>query len=124
MRHVARLRREGRGHVLPPPLAIIDTHCVWCICAGGPQGYEAGNEVTGRKRVMIVASDGAMLVTAVVPANLRDRDCLKGLTTGKADWPSLRLVDGAFTAGSRRVHGGALPRMVRPSRHGRSHRRT
>ncbi len=45
-------------------------------------------------------SDGAALVTAVVAANVQDRDCLNVLTTGKANWPSLHLclLNGAFTA--------------------------
>lgn len=100
MRHVARLRRETRGRARPPTLAIVDTQCVRCISVRGPRGYDAGKKVMGRKRVVIVDSDGAMLAAAVVPANVQDRDCLEALTTGKADWPSLRrcLLDGAFTA--------------------------
>lgn len=100
MRHVARLRREARGRVRPPTLAIVDTQSVRCISVRGPRGYDAGKKVMGRKRVVIVDSDGAVLVAAVVPANVQDRDCLEALTAGKAKWPSLRLclLDGAFTA--------------------------
>lgn len=100
MRHVARLRREAGGRVRLPRLAIVDTQSVPCLSVRGPRGYDAGKKVMGRKRVVIVDSDGAVLVAAVVPANVQDRDCLEVLTNGKANWPSLRLclLDGAFTA--------------------------
>ena len=66
----------------------------------GPRGYDAGKKVMGRKRVVIVDADGAMLTAAVVPADVQDLDGLEALTIGKAKWPSLRLylLDGAFTA--------------------------
>ena len=100
MRHVARLRREARGRLRPPTLGIVDTQSVRCISVRGPRGYDAGKKVMGRKRVVIVDADGALLVAAVVPANVQDRDCLEVLTDGKVRWPSLRLClfDGAFTA--------------------------
>ena len=100
MRHVARLRREARGRARPPTLAIVDTQSVRCLSVRGPRGYDAGKKVMGRKRVVMVDSDGALLAAAVVLADVQDRDCLEALTAGKANWPSLRLclLDGAFTA--------------------------
>ena len=93
---------------------------VRCLSVRGRRGYDAGNKVMGRKRVVIVDPDGAVLVAAVVPANVQDRDCLEVLTDGKANWPSLRvcLRDAAFTA--ERCHElcnlhDMLRRVVEPS---------
>ena len=100
MRHVARLRREARGRVRPPILAIVDTQCVAWLSVRGRGATTRERRSWDEKRVVIVDSDGATLVAAVVPANVQDRDCLEVLTSGKANWPSLRLclLDGAFTA--------------------------
>ena len=76
----------------------IDTQSVKCIPVRGPRGYDAAKKVVGRKRVLLVDADGAVLAVAVVPADMQDRDCLE--SAGKAAWPSLRVsvLDGAFTA--------------------------
>ena len=78
----------------------IDTQSVKCIPVRGPRGYDAAKKVVGRKRVLLVDADGAVLAVAVVPADMQDRDCLEALSAGKAAWPSLRVsvLDGAFTA--------------------------
>jgi putative transposase len=102
---VARLRRRDAGRRSEPRLAIIDTQTVKCIPVRGPRGYDAGKEALGRKRVALVDADGCMLVVAVVPANVQDRDTLPTLDAGKARWPSLReaIYDGAFAADRCRV---------------------
>ena len=100
LRRVARRRRRARGRTKGPRLAVIDTQSVKCIPVRGPRGYDAAKKVVGRKRVLLVDADGAVLAVAVVPADMQDRDCLEALSAGKAAWPSLRVavLDGAFTA--------------------------
>ena len=108
LRHVAGLRRKAAGRKPRPSLAVIDAQSVRCIPVRGPRGYDAAKKVLGRKRVALVDADGAWLAVAVVPAGVRDRDCLEALTAGKQAWPSLlgasgacrdeAVLDGAFTA--------------------------
>jgi putative transposase len=100
LRALARLRRRDAGRRPDPRLAIIDTQTVKCIPVRGPRGYDAGKKALGRKRVALVDAEGHMLVVAVVPASVQDRDTLPALEAGKARWPSLReaIYDGAFAA--------------------------
>jgi putative transposase len=41
---------------------------------GGPRGYDAGKHVTGRKRHIIVDTEGLLLRVVVHAANVQDRD--------------------------------------------------
>jgi len=38
-----------------------------------PQGFDAGNKVTGRKRHILVDTLGLLLGVSVLPANIQDR---------------------------------------------------
>src|SRR3712207_4572447 len=100
LRQVARLRRRAAGRRSEPRLAVIDTQSVARIPVRGPRGYDAAKKVLGRKRIALVDADGTWLAVAVMPADVRDRDCLEALTPGKRAWPSLReaVPDGAFVA--------------------------
>lgn len=42
--------------------------------AGGPRGYDAGKKVLGRKRHVMVDTDGRLLCMQVHPASVQDRD--------------------------------------------------
>lgn len=83
-----------------PRLAIIDTQSAKCLGVRRPRGYDGPKKLVGRKRVALVDAEGHVLALAVVPANVQDRDTLRGLDEGKERWPSLRptILDGAFTA--------------------------
>ena len=41
---------------------------------GGPRGYDAGKQVKGRKRHIVVDTAGLLLRVVVHPANVQDRD--------------------------------------------------
>ena len=43
----------------------------------GPRGYDAGKKVKGRKRHIVVDTQGLLLAVAVHPANIQDRDGTK-----------------------------------------------
>ena len=43
----------------------------------GPRGYDAGKKVKGRKRHIVVDTQGLLLAVAVHPANIQDRDGAK-----------------------------------------------
>jgi len=54
--------------------AIIDSQSVKTTEAGGPRGYDAGKKINGRKRHMLVDTDGRGLVLEPHPASIQDRD--------------------------------------------------
>jgi hypothetical protein len=41
--------------------------------AGGPRGYDGGKKVTGRKRQVLVDTEGNLLKTMVHPADIHDK---------------------------------------------------
>lgn len=116
MRALARRQRRCCGRRSEPRLAAIDTQSIKCIGVRGPRGYGGAKKLVGRKRVALVDAEKHVLVLAVVPANVQDRDTLLSLHDGKEQWPSLRLaiLDGAFT--------GELLEVVQPPRHASPHR--
>lgn len=110
LRRVARRRRRARGRTKGPRLAVVDTQSVKCIPVRGPRSYDAAKKVVGRKRVLLVDADGAVLAVAVVPADMQDRDCLEALSEGQG-----RMAEPARGGAGRRLHGRALPRLVPPA---------
>ena len=58
----------------------------------GPRGYDAGKNVTGRKRVLMVDVEGDPLGIRVVPADVHEHRALRALAPDLAARPTLRLV--------------------------------
>lgn len=83
---------------------------------GGPRGYDAGKKVSGRKRHLLVDTQGFLLRVYVPAANVQDRDGARTLLKGLGrQYPRLRRLwaDGAYAGRLQRwvARGGAGKRM-------------
>jgi putative transposase len=93
--------RRPAGRRRRPPAAIIDTQSVKAGPRRGPRGYDAHKKTKGRKRVLMIGTQGGPLGARVVPADTQDRDALESLAPDLAAHASLLLVwlDRGFAGG-------------------------
>jgi putative transposase len=83
-----------------PSAAIIDSQSVKTTMVGGPRGYDGGKKVNGRKRHLLVDTQGLIIRAVVHPADITDRDGAKLLLAPlQGQLPRLRHVwaDNAYT---------------------------
>jgi putative transposase len=73
-------RRVGRDP--QPSAAIIDSQSAKSSEQGGPRGFDGGKQVSGRKRHVLVDTQGLLLKVVVHPANLHDRVGAKQVLRG------------------------------------------
>jgi putative transposase len=66
--------REQQGRESEPTAIVIDSQSVKTAEAGGERGFDGGKQVHGRKRQMVVDTEGNLLTVVVHAANIQDRD--------------------------------------------------
>ena len=79
------------------------------------RGYDAGKKITGRKRHILVDTQGNILALKVTPADVQDRDgaqLLLNVLTMAFGWLKLIWADGGY-AGKLVEHVAAIPRHRR-----------
>ena len=91
--------RVEAGREAEPSAAIIDSQSVKTTEQGGPRGYDAAKNVSGRKRHLLVDTMGLILLVMVHAADTQDRDGAKSLLSllvGR--FPRLQLIwaDGGY----------------------------
>jgi len=89
--------RLAKGRKQRPPAGILDAQSVRAGPQRGPRGYDAGKRVKGRKRVLLVDTQGLVQVLEVVPASAQDRDAVASVEPCLAKGTLLKVwADRAF----------------------------
>ncbi len=118
---VVACRRLAAGRRRWPRAASIDTQSVRTGPQGGPRGDDAAKTIKGRKRVLLVDTQGDLLGGRIVPADVQDREALHSLAPDLDRYARLLLVglDRAF-AGQKTAGISCAPRhQPRDRRHRR-----
>lgn len=96
------LDRERAGREASPSAGIIDSQSVKAPGAPGGGGYDAAKRVTGRKRHIVVDTDGRLLLVNLTPADVQDAAGAEQIIAAvRRRWPWLKhlFADGAYERG-------------------------
>jgi transposase len=88
--HLAARVQGGRDP--QPSAAIIASQSVKTSIVGGPRGYDGGKKINGRKRHLLVDTQGLILRALVHPADLADREGAKLLAPLRDQLPRVQQL--------------------------------
>lgn len=66
--------REAVGREESPNAGVIDSQSVKTTESGGPQGYDAGKKIKGRKRHILTYAESNLVHALIHTADIQDRD--------------------------------------------------
>jgi putative transposase len=85
--------RVQAGREPQPSAAMLDSPSVKTTTVRGPRGYDGGKKGNGRKRHLLVDTQGLLLRAGVHPADIADRDGARlGLASSQDCCPPVRQV--------------------------------
>jgi putative transposase len=83
-----------------PTAPILDSESVRTASQAGIRGYDAGKKVVGRKRHVLVDTNGPLLRISVTEASVQDRDGARDLLSlvlaGGFGWLKRIWADGGY----------------------------
>ena len=102
--------RMVEGRKTQPSAAIIDSQSVKSTECSDQRGYDAGKNINGRKRHLLVDTIGLVLMVMVLPANIQDRDGARRLLEAFLSQKTRRRIKHIWADGS---YKGALLETAR-----------
>jgi putative transposase len=96
------LDRERAGREASPTAGVLDSQTVKAPVAPGGGGYDAAKRVKGRKRHVVVDTDGRLLMVNLTPADVQDAQGAERIIAAvRRRWPWLKhlFADGAYDRG-------------------------
>ena len=84
--------RLAKGRKRRPTAASVDTQSVRTGPQRGPRGYDADKKMKGRKRVLMIDTQGHPLGVRAVPADVHGHRALLTLAPDRAAHPTLLLI--------------------------------
>jgi putative transposase len=94
-----RRARKAAGRDPEPSAGLLDSQSVKVTDQAGPRGFDAGKQVKGRKRHLLVDTLGLLLAVVVTAASVQDRDgakCLLHGVVGRLPRLAHLWADGAY----------------------------